>query len=254
MPLENLDPQDRDILYELFALGLLEPDQMAEVRRLLESGDLETIAGLRKASLLTSSLAYIAPESKPSAALRRRLMLASGVKERGMGWTWILGLAATCVALITIAFNTNQDVQRRESQIAELRTQLDSSQKLVAQAKDLYDLLRQPSTLNVKFGDGQPTPPRGQVFINRERGVLLFAGNLPAMPQGKIFEMWFVPKGGGAPIPAGLFRGENGQGIHFRPGAVDPALIAAIAVTLEPEAGSTTPTMPILIAAPVQVE
>jgi hypothetical protein len=148
----------------------------------------------------------------------------------------------------------NQDVQRRESQIAELRAQLDSSQKLVAQAKDLYDFLRQPSTLNVKFGDGQPTPPRGQVFINRERGVLLFAANLPVMPQGKIFEMWFVPKGGGAPIPAGLFRGDNGQGIHFQPGAVNPASIAAIAVTLEPEAGSSTPTMPILIAAPVQAE
>ena len=63
-----------------------------------------------------------------------------------------------------------------------------------------------------------------------------------------------APKGGGAPIPAGLFRSENGQGIHFQPGAVDPASIAAIAVTLEPEAGSTTPTMPILIAAPVQSE
>lgn len=254
MPLENLDPLDRDVLYELFALGLLEPDQMAEVRRLLEAGDPEAIAGMRKASLLASSLAYIAPESTPPNALRRRLMLASGAKERGFAWKWVIGLATACVVLMVIAFNVNQDVMRREAQIAELRTQLDSSQKLVAQAKDLYDFLRQPSTLNVKFGDGQPTPPRGQVFINRDRGVLLFAGNLPVMPRGKIFEMWFVPKGGGAPIPAGLFRGENGQGIHFQPGAVDPASIAAIAVTLEPEAGSTTPTMPILIAAPVQAE
>lgn len=254
MSLENLDPQDREVLYELFTLGLLEPDQMTEVRRLLEAGDAETVEGLRKASFLTSSLAYIAPESKPAATLRRRLLLAAGAKERGFGWAWVLGLAAACVALFTISFNMSQDMQRRESQIAELRLQLSSSEKLVGQAKDLYEFLQQPGTINVKFGDGQPTPPRGQVFINRERGVLLVAGNLPAMPAGKIFEMWFVPKGGGAPIPAGLFKGENGQGIHFQPGAVNPASIAAIAVTLEPEAGSTSPTMPILIAAPVQAE
>jgi len=254
MSLNNLDPQDRDLLYELFTLGLLEPEDMAEVRTLLEAGDPATVEGLRKASIFTSSLSYLAPESKPSATVRRRLLLSAGAPERGVGWAWIFGLAAACLALLVITFNIRQDVERRETQISELRLRLDSSEKLVAQAKDLYDLLRQPSTLNVKFGDNQLTPPRGQVFINRERGVLLFAGNLPAMPIGKIFEMWFVPKGGGAPIPAGLFRGENGQGIHFRPGAVDPLQIAAIAVTLEPEAGSTTPTMPILIAAPVQSE
>ena len=254
MSLNNLDPLDRDLLYELFTLGLLEPDEMADVRTLLEAGDEATIEGLRKASVLTSSLAYVAPEAKPPERLRRRLLLAAGAKERGFGWGWVLGLATACIVLLVITFNIRQDVQRREGQIAELRSQLDASEKLVAQSKDLYDFLRQPSTITVKFGDGQPTPPRGQVFINRDRGVLLFADNLPVMPAGKIFEMWFVPKQGGAPIPAGLFRGENGQGIHFRPGIVDPSSIAAIAVTLEPEAGSTSPTMPILFAAPVQSE
>lgn len=254
MSLENLDPLDREVLYELYALGLLEPDQMAEVRARMEAGDPETLEGLRRAMLLTSSLAYVAPEKKPSSALRRRLLLAAGAPERKFGWGWVAGLAAACVVLGVITFNMRQDVERRESQIAQLRTQLQSSEALVAQARDLYDFLRQPSTINVKFGDGQPAPPRGQVFLNRERGVLLFAGNLPAMPAGKIFEMWFVPKGGGAPIPAGLFRGEAGQGVHFQRGPVDPSRIAAIAVTLEPEAGSTTPTMPILIAAPVDAE
>jgi anti-sigma-K factor RskA len=251
MSLENLDPQDRELLYELFALGLLEPDEMAEVRALLEAGDPQTVAGLRKAVLLTSSLAYVAPEIKPPGKLRRRLLIAAGARERGFGWNWVLGLAAACAVLLVITFNIRQDVERREGQIAELRRQLEASNKLVAQSKDLYDFLRQPSTISVKFGDSQPTPPRGQVFLNRDRGVLLFAGNLPAMPAGKIFEMWFVPRQGGAPIPAGLFRGENGQGIHYRPGAVDPSSIAAIAVTLEPEAGSAAPTLPILFAAPV---
>jgi anti-sigma-K factor RskA len=254
MSLENLDPQDREVLYELYTLGLLEPDQMAEMRAKLEAGDAEALEGVRQASLLTSSLAYVAPEMKPSAKLRRRLLVAAGAPERGFGWGWIFALATTCLMFGVIIFTMRQGVDRRETQIVALQAQLQSNETLLAQARDLYDFLRQPSTINVKFGDGQPAPPRGQVFINRERGVLLFAGNLPAMPAGKIFEMWFVPKGGGAPIPAGLFRSEGGQGVHFQRGAVDPSTIAAVAVTLEPEAGSTTPTMPILIAAPLPAE
>lgn len=250
----NLDPQDRDLLYELFALGLLESEQMAEVRARLEAGDAEAIEGLRRANVLTSSLAYVAPESKPSSKLRRRLMLAAGAPERGFGWAWIGGLAATCAALLVITFNMREDVGNREAQIAQLQSRPVASEALVAQARDLYDCLRQPSTITVKFGDNQPAPLKGQVFLNRDRGVLLFAGNLPAMPAGKIFEMWFVPKGGGAPIPAGLFRAQDGQGVHFQRGAIDPASIAAISVTLEPEAGSTSPTLPILFAAPVGAE
>jgi anti-sigma-K factor RskA len=254
MSLENLQPEERDLQYELYALGLLDAESMAEIRALVEAGDAEAVRGVSRAMALTSSLAYVAPEKNAPKALRRRLLLAAGAKERGRGWAWILGLAATCAALLAIVFNIRQDVERREAQIAVLEKELTENRALVAQARDLYDFLRQPGTINVKFGDGQPAPPRGQVFLNRERGVLLFAGNLPAMPVGKVFEMWFVPKGGGAPIPAGLFRAENGQGVHFQRGPVDPASIAAIAVTLEPEAGSTSPTLPILFAAPVQAE
>jgi anti-sigma-K factor RskA len=251
MWLENLSPEDRDVLYELYALGLLDTGEMAEVRAQVEAGNPEALAGVAKALQMTSALAYLAPEQKPANALRRRLLLSAGSPERGFGWAWIGGLAALCAALSIIVFNIRNDVDVREGQIVELRRQLGESQAQVAQAKDLYDFLRLPGTINVKFGDTQPAPPRGQVFLNRDRGVLLLAANLPAMPAGKIFEMWLVPKGGGAPIPAGLFRGDNGQGIHFRAGAVDLNTVAAIAVTLEPEQGSTSPTMPILLAAPV---
>jgi anti-sigma-K factor RskA len=241
-------------MYELYALGLLEASEMAAVRALVEAGDEAAVRGVNRALQMTSAMAYLAPEKKPAPALRRRLMLAAGAPERGFGWTWIAGLALACAALSVIVFNIRRDVEVREGQIVELRRQLSENQAQIAQAKELFDFLRQPGTVNVKFGDAQPAPPRGQVFLNRDRGVLLLAANLPAMPAGKIFEMWLVPKGGGAPVPAGLFRGENGQGIHFRPGALDLNSVAAVAVTLEPEQGSTTPTMPILLAAPVQAE
>ena len=62
-------------------------------------------------------------------------------------------------------------------------------------------------------------------------------------------QMWVIPKGG-APRPAGLFQSEGGTALHILSGPVDLATLGAIAVTLEPEAGSQAPTStPIIVAA-----
>jgi anti-sigma-K factor RskA len=254
MALENLDPQDRDVLYELYALGLLEPEEMAEVRALLNAKDPETTAGVARALEMTAAMAYLAPEEKPAKQVRRRLMLAAGAPERGFGWRWVLGFAAATAVLGVVVWNIQQEVTERDKRIVALEQQLAGARTQLAQAEELYDFLRQPATVGVKFGDSPAAPPRGQVFLNRERGVLLLASNLPPMPEGKIFEMWLVPKGGAAPVPAGLFKAEGGQGVHYRSGPVDMSNLAAIAVTLEPETGSATPTPPILFAAAVPGE
>ena len=80
-------------------------------------------------------------------------------------------------------------------------------------------------------------------------GVLLIASNLPAAGAGKTYEMWVIPKGG-APQPAGLFQSEGTRGLHILSGPIDVSAIGTVAVTIEPVAGSVTPTMPIIIAAP----
>jgi len=100
------------------------------------------------------------------------------------------------------------------------------------------------------FGKGQTAPPRGYVFLHPQMGVLLIASNLPAAGQGKTYEMWVIPKGG-APRPAGLFQSDGMRALYILNGPVDLSMIGTVAVTLEPAAGSATPTMPILIAAPI---
>ena len=78
-------------------------------------------------------------------------------------------------------------------------------------------------------------------------GVLLIASNLPALPAGKTYEMWVIPKGG-MPRPAGLFQsGPQGTAMHILPGAVDPTV--TLAVTVEPDSGSASPTSDILFTA-----
>jgi anti-sigma-K factor RskA len=89
------------------------------------------------------------------------------------------------------------------------------------------------------------------VFVHARLGVLLVASNLPPAAAGRIYQMWLIPKGG-APRPAGLFQSEPaGTALHILSGPVDPATLGAVAVTVEPEAGSPAPTSTPIIVAPV---
>src|SRR4029077_5001691 len=114
---------------------------------------------------------------------------------------------------------------------------------------EAFALMNDPAAKQVVFGENAPKP-RGRVFVNPQQGVLLLATNLTPAPSGKIYEMWIIPKGG-APAPAGLFQSQgDGTAMYLRKGALDMASTGAIAVTLEPEAGSQAPTTtPLIVAA-----
>jgi anti-sigma-K factor RskA len=61
--------------------------------------------------------------------------------------------------------------------------------------------------------------------------------------------MWLIPKGA-KPVPAGLFQSrDDGSALHVRPGTVDLASTAAVAVTVENQAGADQPTTTPLIVA-----
>ncbi len=63
------------------------------------------------------------------------------------------------------------------------------------------------------------------------------------------YVMWVIPKGG-VPRPAGLFQSEGTRAMHILNGPLDTSTLSAIAVTLEPAAGSPAPTTtPIIVAA-----
>jgi anti-sigma-K factor RskA len=71
---------------------------------------------------------------------------------------------------------------------------------------------------------------------------------MPALPVQKAYELWLIPTTG-APIPAGVFKPDA----HGSATVVEPPLPAgadakAFAITVEPEQGSTTPTMPIFMS------
>jgi hypothetical protein len=93
-----------------------------------------------------------------------------------------------------------------------------------------------------------PPQPQGKVFYLRNRSSLvLLANNLPALPAEKAYELWLIPTNG-TPIPAGVFKPDA----HGSASVVNPPLPAgaeakAFAITVENEAGSATPTLPLVM-------
>jgi anti-sigma-K factor RskA len=179
--------------------------------------------------------------------LRNKVVGIVAEPKRAWNWTLVWIAATACLAVVAVWLNMSY----RDEQRALARALLDAQSKNVelARLNEAFALMNDPAAKQLVFGEGAPKP-RGRVFVNPRQGVLLLASNLTPAPSGKIYEMWIIPKGGN-PLPAGLFQAQSdGTAMYLRKGAVDVATTGAIAVTLEPEAGSQAPTtQPLIVAA-----
>jgi len=233
-------------MFELYALGVLEPAEKTEIEAHLARGCDNCSQALSAALALNAGVFTLATPVKPPARLKRRLLTSVGVHYPGWGWVW----AVSAVCLLLMAAWLGVEERRRTFELADARRALFESNGERERLTQALQFLSDPQTRPASFGRGQTAPPRGYVFLHPQMGVLLIASNLPAAPAGKTYEMWVIPKGG-APQPAGLFQSDGMRALHILSGPVDVSAIATVAVTIEPAAGSSTPTLPIVIAAPV---
>jgi hypothetical protein len=233
--------------YELYAMGAAEEPERSEIHAHLNRKCEACMAGIRHAMEMAALLGASAPVGEPSAKLRRRILASVGVEQRRFGWT-PLWAAAAVLSLLAAGYlgSRGRDYSNEANR---LRRELQRETVEVARLTEAFAILAGSGTAEASFGNAQPRPPRGRVFLNPRRGVLLVASNLPPAPLGRIYEMWMLPKAG-KPVPAGLFQSlEDGSAMHIRSGAVDLAATGAVAVTLEAERGADQPTTQPLIVA-----
>jgi anti-sigma-K factor RskA len=93
-----------------------------------------------------------------------------------------------------------------------------------------------------------PPQPQGKAIYVRDRSSLIFlASNFQGLPAQKAYELWLIPTNG-APIPAGVFKPDaHGSATVINPPLPVGVEAKAFAITVEPENGSSVPTMPILM-------
>jgi anti-sigma-K factor RskA len=133
-----------------------------------------------------------------------------------------------------------------------LMPELSRFERQATELANLKDFLQGPNTQQVSLHE-RPTAvkaPEGHAIYSAASGRLVFtAANMPALPPGKVYELWLLPATGSAPLPAGLFKPDS-QGSAA---VIFPTLSAAVpaggfGVTIEDAAGSPTPTSPIVLS------
>lgn len=228
--------------YDLYAIGVADPPVADEIRGHLARGCEECMLQMKRARELATLIGASTDAAAPSPKLRRRILASAGYEQRRFGLAPWLGLATALSLFGAFYFSTRE---REFAQTAvNLRDQIRRQTIELTRLTDAFTILSSPSAIEVAFGQG----PKGKVYIDRSRGVLLIANNLPPAAPGKTYEMWTIPKGG-KPVPAGLFQSQpGGAALHVQPGPVDPNL-ATVAVTLEDQAGAQQPTTTPLLAA-----
>jgi hypothetical protein len=232
--------------YELYAIGVAGEPERTEIREHLGRGCEVCMTEMKRAREFTTLLVGTAAPAAPSPKLRRRILASVGHEQRRFGWAPFLGLATALSLFAAFYFSSRERQFAMQMQVQ--REQMRRQAIELTQLSEAFAILSGPSTIEVSFGQG----PKGKVYIDRGRGVLLIASSLPPAPAGKVYEMWTIPKGGGNPVPAGLFQSDaSGAAIHLQRGPVDPNL-GVVAVTLENEGGAQAPTSTPIIAAPLQ--
>ena len=233
-------------LFELYSLGLLEGEERKEVEAHLERNCSTCRQSLKNAISLNTLLIGSVPDVKPPRGLRHRILVTVGVHRTRWAWVGVLATAS----LLVIALWLGNEERQRGTDLAEARKNILEVAAQRDQLEQAMRILDQPETIQVTFGKGLPQPPRGNVFVHSKLGVVLIASNLPRLASGRTYEMWLIPKGG-APRPAGLFQStEARSALHILSGPVDVSSLGAVAVTVEPAAGSSAPTtQPLIVAA-----
>lgn len=154
--------------------------------------------------------------------------------------TWaMVSIAAALVvtALITTLFI----MSRREQAISDE----------VARERESRELLTSPDSRIIDLRGGKPAPHADArlAFAPDSKRHALFVYDLPALPVGKKYQMWFIA--GKTPVPGATFSvDERGRAVVI--GDIPEAArnASTFAITLEPEGGSPQPTSDLYLVSP----
>ena len=248
----------------LYALDALTGVERAEFEAHLQTCD-ECRAEVRALAPVADGLLGAVPVLEPPANLRARVLgnvtgsmpvarAPEPPRTRVASWSFFAGLAAAAalVAAAGLGVYAGQlrtrvtDLEAR-LQEATLRAsaaerQIADARQTAAEAQSTVAVLAAPDLARVDLA-GQPPASQasGRAFVSRSRGVVFTASNLPALPAGKVYQLWVVTPQ--AALSVGLLRPDDaGRVAAILAAPQNLTTMAAVAVTLESEGGVPAPT------------
>lgn len=257
---QDRDSQDLKDLAAAYALGALDPAEARSFEAFLATSPeaQREVAEFREvATLLATTTAGAGPG--PSSDLRDRV-LARVAKEKVVALrpaaarpNWIPWAAAAAV-LLAVGFGLQsialrRQVTQRDAAIAELRRDFGATQAQLAEREATLNAILEPDVRLTTLTSTSTPAPVIQLFMNpKKRVALIHAFNLQPTESGRVYQLWFIPKGG-KPIPSVTFTAEpTGHAMVQQVAIPEAPNLAVAAVTNEPAGGSPQPTtQPILV-------
>jgi anti-sigma-K factor RskA len=237
----------------LLALGALQGDERVTLEKHLEGcsacrRELERLRG--DTALLALSASGPQPPQRSRERLLKEIAKEPGVQKipaRRSSSNFMPWLAVAAFLLLAGFFFRQSD--RLAQRVAQLQNESAQQQTQLERAREVVATLTSTNAMRVTLVAAQAPPqPQGRAIYVRDRSSLIFlASNLPSLPPQKAYELWLIPTNG-APIPAGVFKPDaRGSVTVIEPPLPGGVEAKAFAITVEPEQGSATPTMPIVM-------
>jgi len=275
----------------LFALGSLTQHEARAFEAHLAEGCSICQAELRRQEDLVASLALAAPAAEPSPYVRDILLARIEREEqppvvrpakagerveprpvppratpqpRSTVLPWAIAAALALAAAASYFYTRQQAEQQIQAERGRGEDARAEWQRRRA-ALEADNLRARQELEELKAGLGSPgvrlvalkgqkeiPEASAQIYWDTARSRWIVAANLPPAPAGKVYQLWFVLAAPDAPVSAGLIRTDNaGRAITSVAFPAGLRKVAAAAITLEPEGGSASPTMPIYAVGPI---
>lgn len=168
---------------------------------------------------------YSADQTQGQDELARRRSGRASVSSRAARWAVAAAAAAVlAVGGVTIAQNLQQTTLEQQ----------------VLQASDVR-------TERLLIGAGGTA---ALAVSGEENAAVVTLSGVPAPAEGYVYQMWRIPADGTAPVSEGTMSGEDVAGTKITE-LSGISGFSAIALTVEPEGGSATPTLPIIAEIPL---
>jgi len=240
----------------LYALGALEGSELAALQAHLADcaacrHELQRLRG----DLGLLALTTVGPA--PSAGARARLLSALTKEPRARmlrkqtprSWLLVPVAAALVLAVVSTVLWRQNDALRQD--LAQQLKQSSQNQAYIERAREVLALMSAPDAMRVTLvaTNAKPQPQGKAIYSSRTGSLLFLASNFPPLPPRKAYELWLLPTSGASPFPIGVFKPDaRGGATVLMPPLPKDLQAKAFAITMEPETGSSTPTMPILLA------
>jgi anti-sigma-K factor RskA len=250
------------------ALGALDPEEATRVEEHLE-GCAECRAELEEWRDTASALAFTASPAEPSPTLRSRILetvraennarslpkLEDKVKGETAAASNVIampqsrwsraqtfGAIAASLAIAVLAaslFLTWLRLNQTRKELARYETAIEVLARRVEQEREARELLTSPQSQNALLAGTNMAPgARAQLVFDRRTGqAMLFAYDLPPVPAGKAYQLWFIS--GGKVMPGKVFTPDTSGRVMINEQVPVNNLDSSpvFAVTLEPSGG-----------------